>query len=378
MKLGQALANLPEIVPDEIVGTLERLHFEAPPMHFALLRELVDNELGCEPERAFDSFETKAFAAASLGQVHRAVLRSGQEVAVKVQYPGIGASIRSDFRNLSTLLSPLRLTSAWESLKGQFEDVCRIVECETDYEKEAESLRLSRALFREDDGVIVPRVYDEYSTRRVLTMEYLDGLHMHDFLADQPPQELRDHFGAMIYLACSRLYFSGKLLYGDPHPGNYLFMADGRLGMIDLGCVRPYSDREWTCCRCLDDAMHGGREEMERAAREMTGLAEGENLDSEHLALIENWCWWVWRPYHQHGPFDFGNEAFLREGVSIFYKLLSKRYTRGIPMTVFSTRWHFGVVALLLRLRARVDVRAIYERESVATGWNMPERHAAK
>ncbi len=118
MKLGQALANLPSIVPDQIVETLERLHFEAPPMHFALLRERVRNELGREPEEAFATFDTRAFAAASLGQVHRATLHSGAAVAVKIQYPAIGRSIRSDFRNLSALLLPLRLGRGWEPMKA--------------------------------------------------------------------------------------------------------------------------------------------------------------------------------------------------------------------------------------------------------------------
>src|SRR5436305_9088101 len=107
VKVAQALANLPGAVPDEIVATLEYLHFQAPPMHFALLREHVRNELGGDPAEVFASFETRAFAAASLGQVHRARLKSGEEVAVKVQYPGIGTSVRSDFRNLLALMLPL-------------------------------------------------------------------------------------------------------------------------------------------------------------------------------------------------------------------------------------------------------------------------------
>ncbi len=144
-KLGQALANLPHIVPDQIVETLERLHFEAPPMHFALLREQVRDELGQEPEEAFATFDTRAFAAASLGQVHRAMLKSGEDVAVKIQYPAIGRSIRSDFRNLSAFLLPLRLGRGWEPVKNQLEEVERVIEQETDYEREAEWQRRARS-----------------------------------------------------------------------------------------------------------------------------------------------------------------------------------------------------------------------------------------
>src|SRR5271165_10733 len=212
-KLGQALANFPHIIPDQIVETLERLHFEAPPMHFSLLRELVRNELGREPEEAFATFDTRAFAAASLGQVHRATLESGQDVAVKVQYPAIGRSIRSDFRNLSAFLLPLRLGRGWEPMKAQLEEVHRVIEQETDYLREAEWQRRARSLFHEDDPILVPRVHDELSTRRVLTMEYLDGVHIHAFLAGNPSQDLRDHFGTLIVQAGCRLHYAGRLLY---------------------------------------------------------------------------------------------------------------------------------------------------------------------
>ena len=161
-------------------------------MHFALLREHVRNELGGEPEEVFAAFDLAAFAAASLGQVHRARLKSGEEVAVKIQYPGIGTTVRADFRNLSALLLPLRVSKDWENLKAQLEDLRRVLEGETDYEKEAEFQRRACSLFREDDRIVVPRVYEQHSTRRVLTTELLGGVHVHDFLAGNPSQELRD------------------------------------------------------------------------------------------------------------------------------------------------------------------------------------------
>ncbi|HEY6564556.1 MAG TPA: AarF/UbiB family protein, partial [Pirellulaceae bacterium] len=110
MKVGQTLASFPDIVPREFVETLERLHFEAPPMHWSLLRELVHNELGDDPEHLFASFEQRALAAASLGQVHRARLQTGEEVAIKIQYPGIARTIREDIRNLLTFMLPARLS----------------------------------------------------------------------------------------------------------------------------------------------------------------------------------------------------------------------------------------------------------------------------
>ncbi len=370
IKLGQALANFPGLVPDQIVETLERLHFEAPPMHFTLLREHVRNELGREPEAAFATFDPRAFAAASLGQVHRATLESGQDVAVKVQYPAIGRSIRSDFRNLSAVLLPLRLGRGWEPMKAQLEEIRRVIEQETDYHREAEWQRRARALFHEDDPILVPRVIDELSTRRVLTMEHFEGVHIHAFLAGNPPQERRDHFGGLIVQAGCRLHYAGRLLYADTHPGNYLFRVDGHLGLLDFGCVRPYTDREWEANRLADLAIRGGDEDVVRAIRASLGLAEDEAFDPEILARNVAFGRWIWRPYRHDGPFDYGDPGYLREGVDLFAALGRTRIPAPwLLMNAFIARWYFGVGAMLYRLRARVDVQAIYLRERLAAGW---------
>jgi predicted unusual protein kinase regulating ubiquinone biosynthesis (AarF/ABC1/UbiB family) len=373
MKVGQALANLPGVVPDEIVDTLEHLHFQAPPMHFALLREHVRNELGGEPEEVFAEFDTRAFAAASLGQVHRARLKSGAEVAVKVQYPGIGTSIRSDFRNLFALMLPLRASKDWDNLQAQLEDLRRVLEWETDYEQEAEFGRRARALFREDDRILVPRVYGEHTTHRILTADLLGGAHVHEFLAGKPAQELRDRFGALIVRAWYRLFFAGRMNYADLHPGNFLFGSDGRLGLIDFGCVRPFSDREWELMRQSMRAVDGSREEVVRAMKRSVALAEDAPIDPEHLRLLERLADWSWRPVRHRGAFDFGDGGVLREGVEVFREMTRKRWTRGEPLCVFIARTNFGLFSMLYRLQARVDMRAIGREEARSAGEEVPD-----
>jgi predicted unusual protein kinase regulating ubiquinone biosynthesis (AarF/ABC1/UbiB family) len=368
MKAGQTIANLPGVVPNEIVDALEHLHFRAPPMHFALLREHVRNELGGDPEEVFAAFEPHAFAAASLGQVHRARLKSGEEVAVKIQYPGIGTAVRADFRNLFALTLPLRVSKDWDNLKAQLEDVRRVLEGETDYEKEAEFQRKARSLFREDDGIVVPRIYEQHSTRRVLTMERLGGVHIHDFLAGNLSQEQRDHFGALIVRAWDRLFFAGHVNYADLHPGNFLFMPDGRLGLLDFGCVRPFSDAEWGLIRLAMRAIDGGRDDLHRYMHRCVGLAEGAPMDPEHQRLLEWLIEWSWRPGRFRGAFDFGDGAILREGVEIFRELTRKRCTRSEPLCVLSARMFFGLFSMLYRLRARVNRRAIGVAEARAVG----------
>src|SRR6185295_6191270 len=193
-----------------------------------------------DPEDIFESFEKKAFAAASLGQVHRARLKTGEEVAVKIQYPGIARTIDSDLRNLSAVLFPARLGKDWDSIKAYFEEIRRMLKLEVDYRKEAENLRQAGSLFKKQDGIVVPEVYDAYSTDRILTMQFLPGLHLDAFLRTKPSQAIRDAFGAKMYTVCYRMYYA-SMNYADPHSGNYLFMRDGRLGLLDFGCIQHYN-----------------------------------------------------------------------------------------------------------------------------------------
>jgi aarF domain-containing kinase len=258
MKIGQTLANFPDIAPKEFVETLNQLHFDAPPMHWSLLREMVANELGDEPERLFAEFDRNAFAAASLGQVHRARLKTGEEVAVKIQYPGIGRTIAEDLRNLILFMFPARISRDWEFTRLMIDDLRMRLEQETDYGREATALAQARSLFRDEDGIVVPRVHRELSTARVLTLEKLDGVHLQEFLAGDPEQSVRNEFGRKIVRGFYRLMFAGRLVYCDFHPGNLLFMNDGRLGWIDFGFLVPLEGELWNALQSIDRALTTG------------------------------------------------------------------------------------------------------------------------
>jgi predicted unusual protein kinase regulating ubiquinone biosynthesis (AarF/ABC1/UbiB family) len=368
MKVGQMLASYPGLLPDQFADLLATLHFQAPPMHFSLLREQVNEELGKDPEDLFESFETTAFAAASLGQVHRARLKSGESVAVKIQYPGIARAVRSDLRSLRGLITPMRLSKDWDILREQIDYIGRVLDEETDYEREAEFQRKARALFSEDDGIVVPRVHDAYSTRRVLTSEYLEGVHLPQFLASNPSQELRDHFGEKIVQAWTRLYCSGRLLYSDLNPGNFLFLNDGRLGLLDFGCVSRFSDDEWALMRMVGDALEGETATRLRFVARSIGYQDEEAAPPSLLAAVDKYLCWCWEPYWYDGSYDFGNAAKMKEGMDIAFQLGRKRQTRGKPVFAFIARYHFGCRALLYRLGARVNVRALMEREARLAG----------
>jgi predicted unusual protein kinase regulating ubiquinone biosynthesis (AarF/ABC1/UbiB family) len=370
MKVGQTLANFPDIVPRQFVETLEQLHYQAPPMHWALLREMVCNELGDDAETRFLSFDQQAFAAASLGQVHRARLRTGEEVAVKIQYPGIGRAVREDFRNFFLFLLPGRLNKDWQNTKDQADDLRARLEHETNYAEEAAVQEKVRALFHEDDGIVVPRVYPEYSTSRVLTMDFLDGVHIDQFLACGPSQEERNEFARKIVRASYRMLYAGRLSYADLHPGNFLFMDDGRLGVIDFGFMVAHTDEEWAVLRTVDRAMTTGRHENRIAAHKEWCFITDEPADAERLRLCDDLGNFFWRPRYHGGPFDFGDEADFRRGIELFYEMVRKRYSRARSSTPALARMNFGVRSMLYRLKAKIDIRPIAEEEVKATGWD--------
>jgi predicted unusual protein kinase regulating ubiquinone biosynthesis (AarF/ABC1/UbiB family) len=332
-------------------------------MHFSLLRELLQSELGADPEELFESFETKAFAAASLGQVHLARLKSGETVAVKIQYPGIARTIDADVRNLRTLLFPVRLGKDWESVRLQVEEVHRMLQLEIDYEHEAESLRRARKLFNSGEGIVVPEVYEKYSTKRVLTMEYIPGVLLNDFLATNPSQELRNQFGAKMYLASLRTYYA-EMNYADPHSGNYLFMGDDRLGLIDFGCVQRYCDEEAELIRIAEESASGKPEVLRELFRRSANLEDVDFKNQEYIELLTESHKWTCEPIQHEGSFDFGNEEHLRRGIQLVVSLARKRYTRSHPMYVYFNRSVFGLRALLFRLRAQVDVKALHRQEA--------------
>ncbi len=365
MKVGQIIATHPDVAPEQFADVLGHLHFEAPPMHYSLLREFVRAELGADPEDVFDEFETTAFAAASLGQVHRARLKgSGQQVAVKIQYPNIGRTIRADFANMAAFLTPMRLSSDWGSFKTQFEDLRHMLDLETDYEHEAENLRIARSAFTEDDGIVVPRAFPEVSTRRVLTMEYIEGLHLDEFLATEPAQDLCNSFGRKIGLAVFRLYYAKGLVYADPQPGNYLFMSDGRLGAIDFGCCHHQSAEDIRCCGDVERTWFGSPEAFRKALVRGSGLTSKQAADERRLKLMTEWCAWIREPVDCEGTFDFSDMDYFRRGVALYGELLRRRYTRSRPASTWFSKGAYGMRAMFARLKAKFDLAAVFRKES--------------
>jgi predicted unusual protein kinase regulating ubiquinone biosynthesis (AarF/ABC1/UbiB family) len=360
MKVGQTLANYPNVLPQDFAETLDKLNFEAPPMHYALLREQVCGELGADPEDLFAEFETRAFAAASLGQVHRARLKTGERVAVKIQYPGIARTIDSDVTSVLTLLAPMRLTAVWDSIRRQWEDVREMLKQEADYTQEAEFLRRARSVFDDHEGIVIPRVHDRYSTQRVLTMDFLDGVHIGDYLKTYRSQEERDRYGELIMRASFRIAHAARLWYADSNPGNYLFLRDGRLGVIDFGCCRDFTPEEWDYYCDMGKAHRAGGQRL----REAMIRATASTLTEDDLRLVEDMAHWYSDYLLHEGPFDFSSEQFIQRGIDMIGEACRRRLFFSQPINNWICRQLLGLRALAFRLKARINMKRLNEEES--------------
>jgi predicted unusual protein kinase regulating ubiquinone biosynthesis (AarF/ABC1/UbiB family) len=247
MKLVQMLSMRDDLFPSEVLHILSVVQSSVPPMDYDLIRAQVKKELGKYPEQLFKSFDHEAFAAASLGQVHRAVLKSGEDVVMKVQYPGVDETVEQDLKNLQALLHVFTLITR-DVLRQKFDaseiyqEMEERLKEELDYVHEANNIALFQRLFADDDNVIIPRVYPDFSSRRVLTMGYIDGYKIQDILAPGVDKELKDWVAVKYFRITWRQIVEFGVLHTDPHPGNYLVTYHPKLAMLDFGSVRVFPD----------------------------------------------------------------------------------------------------------------------------------------
>lgn len=245
LKASQLMSMELGFLPEGMRQELARAHYQVTPLNRAVVVKVLRQEFGLQygqnGHMLFQHFEPQAFAAASLGQVHAATLANGDAVAVKLQYPGMAASIGSDMRMLRSLLQTLGGHSEALPKASIIERVMADIEGklaeELDYLHEAQALQwFTQHLTL--PGLVIPKPVMERTTKRVLTMQHLAGQHVNEWLQTQPSQEQRDHYGQLLFDTFMHCAFVLHRLQADPHPGNYLFMPDGQLGLLDFGCTR--------------------------------------------------------------------------------------------------------------------------------------------
>ncbi len=242
MKLGQALSMEVDTLPPELQRLVARLQSEAPPIAYEEISAVVEEELGAPPERLFAEFDPKPLAAASLGQVHAARLEDGREVVLKVQYPGIVEAVESDFDNLSVMARAAGLTSKLFDGRDYVEEIRREISLETDYLLEAERARAFRALFASEPDLLAPEPIPERSSSRVLCLTRVRGQTLQQFIDSNPDADSRWRVSEQLIRAVHGPFYSAARIHADPHPGNFIVTGDGRLALLDFGCVKSFRE----------------------------------------------------------------------------------------------------------------------------------------
>ena len=288
MKVGQIASQTQDFLPPEFSAALQKLQKEAPPMPYCVIARQVLDELGDDPEDLFARFDREPFAAASIGQVHRARTHDGQEVVVKVQYPGVDRSVDADLKQLRmTLRLGGLLKMPRETVDRLFAEIRERLEEELDYENEAHNLSLFRAFHEQDPGILIPGVLPQYSTRHVLTLEYLPGHHINDITPEEYDQATVNKIGQRLFRTMADQLFRYQTIHGDPHAGNFAFRPDGSVILYDFGCIKVLKPAIVAAYRrTLIAALEGHYSDLDRCLIDLGARVEGKPaVDEAYYAM---------------------------------------------------------------------------------------------
>ena len=369
MKVGQMISmvefdGVGEQERDELQRRLAALRDDIPPVPFADLQKLMREEFGGPLDRVFSQFDERALAAASIGQVHRAVTVDGEDVVVKIQYPGVAEAVETDLRN-ATLLLPLikRLAPGLDGRALLAELRERIGE-ELDYELEAQNHRRIERLMRGHPFVRVPRVYTELCTRRVLVSEYVEGERFE--VVRRLDEAQRDRYGEVVFRFYFGLLYRNRIALGDPHPGNFLLCPGGRVCFLDFGLLREVDAGRVAQERAIAAAVRAGDAPSLKAALVAGGYlpaGHADSVDAEFaLGLMRMAIKWYAVPGERRFSPDGARRGRDRQRPDdeerSAMKMQVNRFTLP-PETILIRRMHGVVAAVLEQLRAGADWGAI-------------------
>jgi predicted unusual protein kinase regulating ubiquinone biosynthesis (AarF/ABC1/UbiB family) len=292
MKVAQLLATIPDALPEEYVRELIQLQSNAPAMGWPFVRRRMMGELGPDWQSRFRSFEHAAARAASLGQVHRAVAHDGTNLACKLQYPEMASAVEADLRQLRLAMGLYERYDRSVTTVDIHAEIADRLREELDYAREAAHMRLYGEILKDEEGVAVPRPLAELSTRRLLTMTWLDGDPILDFAAEAPLEARNEIALRMFRIWYVPLYYYG-VIHGDPHLGNYTVAPDHTVNLLDFGCIRVFPP---SFVKGVIDLYHAlQKNDRELAVEAYRGWGFGD-LSHEMIAALNRWAAFVYGP----------------------------------------------------------------------------------
>jgi predicted unusual protein kinase regulating ubiquinone biosynthesis (AarF/ABC1/UbiB family) len=359
MKVAQLMATIPDALPAEYATELQRLQSEAPPMGWAFVKRRMQSELGAGWESRFGAFEKTPAAAASLGQVHRATTTDGRPVAVKLQYPDMQSAVEADLNQLQVLFALHRRMDRAIDTTEIFKEIGARVREELDYEREAKHARLYAEMMAQTPLVRVPGVHADLSTRRLLTLDWLEGTKL--LSHKTASQEARNRIAEAMFTAWWGPFSRFGVIHGDPHLGNYtVFEQDGAPGginLLDYGCVRLFPTRFIGGVVDLYKGLLANDEARLVHAYETWGF---RNLRKEVIEVLNIWARFIYGPILDDrvrtiadgvSPGEYGR----REAFKVHQELKTKGPVTVPQEFVFMDRAAIGLGGVFLHLEARLN-----------------------
>ncbi|MDB5135445.1 MAG: Phosphotransferase enzyme family protein [Mucilaginibacter sp.] len=357
LKVAQMLSMDKNLLPQAYTDKFSQSQYNAPPLSGPLIVQTFKKYFGKTPDKIFDKFNVRSSNAASIGQVHQAEL-NGKLLAVKIQYPGVGDSISSDLKLVKPFAFRMLGMSEKELDIYMKEVEERLLE-ETDYELEVRrSIEFSTACAGLDN-VVFPTYYPELSSKRIITMDWLEGKHLREFLQTKPSQKLRNEIGQALWDFYNFQQHELRAVHADPHPGNFMITPEGKLGIIDFGCIKEMpEDFYYPFFSLTSTGLMDNKEETIKAFRQLGMIHQNDspgqiefyyNMYRQMISLFA-------KPYITD-HFDFGKAGFFDELYG-FGEKVSKmpefKQARGVKHFIYVNRTNFGLYNILHELKAEV------------------------
>ena len=363
MKVAQFVATIPGALPQEVAAPLLTLQTNAPPMGAAFVRRRMAAELGPDWEKKFRRFDREAAAAASLGQVHRAVGKDGRELACKLQYPDMAAAVDADIRQLKLALQIQRqFDSTIDTREFAKEIAARLAE-ELDYAREAAHMRLYRQMLADCPDIAVPEPVAALSTKRLLTMTWCEGRPILEF--ENAPLSVRNRIAAALFRAWWKPFAGHGVIHGDPHLGNYSVSPDRGINLLDYGCVRTFTPDFVAGVVGLYRALKQKDDALAAKSYRAWGFA---SVTPELVRVMNVWARFIFTPLLDDRVrlVDDGVPAAeygLKQANEVHARLKELGGIKPPREFVFMDRAAIGLGGALIRLGARLNFHELFEAE---------------
>ena len=358
MKVGQIASQYKDIFPPEVAKAISKLQRKAPAMPFAEIKAQVEKELGKPLDKIFKHFDETPFAAASIGQVHKAILPNGEQVVVKVQYPGVDEACESDLKQVRLALRLMGVLKIDRKLQDRlFQEIQESLDNELNYQIEAQNLEVARTFHAAlDDKIIIPQVFKDYSSRHILTLSLEQGENIET--ASTWSQRTRNTLGRRLLRAMGQEIFYLKRFHCDPHPGNFAFRQDGSVVIYDYGGVKTLSNDVVHHFRQL---IHAARaQDIAEIEQHLDALQAISALGKFPEDLYLQWLEVLMRPLTTH--YDFAENSAHHDGVELVKSSLKYwDVFKPSPDTLMVNRTVSGHYWNLIHLKVHDNLNDIFE-----------------